>query len=80
MFRVTNSPILKSTFDCIHIFWYNAPTMLPTGATVEMEPHFHLNRGTGRQHCRCIVQKAVYAVKNAPEDGRICRPKHVGLI
>jgi len=24
---------------------------------------FHLNRGTGRQQCRCIVPKAVYTVK-----------------
>ena len=24
---------------------------------------FHLNRGTGRQQCRCIVPKAVYRVK-----------------
>ena len=38
---------------------------------------FHLNRGTGRQQCRCIVPKAVYT-KSAPEDGRIFRPKHVG--
>jgi hypothetical protein len=49
MFRGTDSPILSSTFDCIHSFW-------------------------------CIVPKAVSTVKNAPEDGRICRPKHVGLI
>ena len=38
----------------------------------------HLNRDTGRQHCRCIVPKAVYKSKSAPEDGRICRPKYVG--
>ena len=25
-------------FDCIYSFWYNAPTLLPTGVTVEMEP------------------------------------------
>jgi hypothetical protein len=37
MFRATNSPILRSTFDCIYSFWYNAPTLLPTGDTVEME-------------------------------------------
>ena len=37
MFRATNSPILRNTFDCIHSSWYNAPTMLPTGATVKME-------------------------------------------
>ena len=36
-------------FDCIYSFWYNAPTLLPTG-------------GTGRQQCRCIVLKAVYTV------------------
>jgi hypothetical protein len=42
--------------------------------------HFHLNSVTGRQQCRCIVPKAVYTVKGSPEDGRICRPKHVGLI
>jgi len=28
---------------------------------------------------RCIVPKAVYKSKSVPEDGRICRPKHVGL-
>ena len=37
MFPATNSPIRRSTFDCIYSFWYNAPTMLQTGATVEME-------------------------------------------
>ena len=30
-------------FDCIYSFWYNAPTLLPAGATVEMELTFHLN-------------------------------------
>ena len=25
---------------------------------------FHLNRGSGRQQCRCIVPKAVYTVRN----------------
>jgi hypothetical protein len=90
MFRATNSPILRSTFDCIYSFWYNAPTLPPTGDAVKMEFRsistvctrtlFHLNRVTGRQQCRCIVPKAVDTVKSAPEDGRICRPKHVGLI
>jgi len=32
------------------------------------------------QQSRYIVPKAVNTVKMAPEDGRICRPKHVGLI
>ena len=48
--------------------------------TVEVELQVHLNRGTDRQQRRCVVPKAVYTVKSAPEDGRICRPKHVGLI
>jgi len=29
-----------------------------------MERQFHLNRGTSRQQCRCIVPKAVYTVKD----------------
>ena len=68
-------------FLTIYGFWYTAPTLLLTGATVEMELEFHLNRGTGRQQCRCNVSKAKYTVKkSAPEDGKICRPEHVGLI
>ena len=45
MFRATNSPILRSNFLTIYSFWYNAPTLLPTGATVEMElvMHGHTN-------------------------------------
>jgi len=34
---------------------------------------------TGRQQCRCILPEAVYTVKSALEDGRVCRPKHVEL-
>jgi hypothetical protein len=34
-------------FDFIYSFWYNAPTLLPTGATVEMEMTFHLNSDAG---------------------------------
>ena len=30
-------PSSGALFDCIYSFWYNAPTLLPTGATVEME-------------------------------------------
>ena len=37
MFRVTNSPIFRSTFDCMYSFWYNALILLPTGDKVEME-------------------------------------------
>jgi len=48
---------------------------------MELTVHqFHLNRGTGRQHCRYIIPKSLYTVKSAPEDGRIYPPKHVGLI
>jgi len=28
----------------------------------------------------CTVPKAVYTVKSVPEDGRVCRPKHVEQI
>ena len=50
MFRATNSPILRSSlFDCVYNFWYNAPTLLPTGATAEMERQFHLRRGTDKK-------------------------------
>ena len=52
MFRVTNSPILRSTF------WLYIQLL------VEMERQFHLNRGTGGQQCRCFVPKAVYTDKN----------------
>jgi len=31
MFRATNSPISRELFDCIYIFWYNAPILLLTG-------------------------------------------------
>jgi len=34
MFRATFSPILRSTFNCIYIFWYSAPPLLPTGALI----------------------------------------------
>jgi len=36
-------------------------------------------RCTCRQQCRCIVAKLHIQSKRAPEDGRICRLKHVGL-
>ena len=59
VFRATNSPILKSIFDCIYSFWYNAPVGSSVGA---------------------LYQKLYMQSKSAPKDGRICRPKHVGLI
>jgi hypothetical protein len=64
MFQATNSPILRGNFHCIYSFLYNAPTLLPTGDTVEMELHeFHLNRVTSWQQCRYIVLRAVYKSK-----------------
>jgi hypothetical protein len=37
MFLAKNSPIVRSNFDCIHSFWYNASTLLPTGNIFQME-------------------------------------------
>ena len=78
MFLETNSPILRSIFDCIYSFWYNAAPLLPIGATVEMEPISTVapvgSRGAA------MYQNMYIQSKSAPEDGRICRPKHVGLI
>ena len=56
-------PSSGALFDCVYSFWYNAPTLLPIGATVEMELTFRPNRGTSQQQCRYIVPKAVYTVK-----------------
>ena len=72
MFRATNSPILRNTFYCIYSFWYNAPTLLPTVATVDVEP---VGSSVG-----ALYQKLYIQSKSAREDGRICRPKRVGLI
>ena len=56
MFRAKNLAILRSTFS------YNAPTLLPTDAMVEVE--LHLNRGIGRQQRRYIVPKLyIYSQK-----------------
>jgi hypothetical protein len=66
MFRATNSPILRSTLDCIYSFWYNPPTLVPTGAMAEME--FHFNCVTCRQQCLCIVpnQPYMFRATNSP--------------
>jgi len=73
MFRATNSPIFRSTFDYIQL-WYNAPILLPMGDRIEMEPG-HPSTAISA-HCT----KAVYTVTGAPEDGRVCRPKHIDQI
>jgi len=43
---------------------HNAPILLPTG----------------RQQYWCIVPNLYIQSKSAPEDGRVCRPKHVEQI
>jgi len=57
---------LQEHFLTVHtaLVQYNAPMLLPTG-------------NTGQQQCRCIVPKLYIQSKRAPEDGRVCRPKHV---
>jgi len=42
--------------------------------------NFWYDIAAGRQQDRCIVPKIVYTVKSAPEDGRVCRSKHVEKI
>ena len=79
MFRETNSPILRSIFDCIYSFWYNAPTLLPTGATVEMERISVSTVAPVGNNIGVLYQKLYIQSKSAPEDGRIYRPKNVGL-
>ena len=63
MFRAIDSPILRSTFDCIHSFWYHALTMLSTGATAEMKPvpsqPWHRS-AAGSVHC---TKSCVYSQK-----------------
>ena len=36
--------------------------------------------GTVHYNCSALYQKLYIQSKSAPQDGRICRPKHVGLI
>ena len=71
MFRTTNSPIYS--------FWYNATTLLPTGGTVEMELRSISTLAQVGNSVVALYQKLYIQSKSAPEDGRICRPKHVGL-
>ena len=68
MFRATNSPILRSTSRLYVQLLVQCLPLLPTGVI-----------STAAEAVPCT--KVVYTVKkSAPEDGRICRPKHVGLI
>jgi hypothetical protein len=57
MFRATYSPILRSTFDCIYSFWYNAPTLLPTGDTVNCVTGRSSNDARSHKHQVPIITK-----------------------
>ena len=63
----------------MYSFWYNAPTLLPTGATVEMELRSISTLAPVGSSVDALYQKLYTQPKSAPEDGRIFRPKHVGL-
>jgi hypothetical protein len=72
MFRAIISTIFRSTLTVYTAVWNNAPTLLPTGDTVEMELcHRSAQQG------RCIVPKSRIYSQSALEDGRNYCPKHV---
>jgi len=75
MFLATNSPIFRSTFDCIYSFG----TVQCTSIAADRWQGWG-SISTGRQQYRRIVPKAVYTVKSTPEDGRVCHPKHIQQI
>ena len=58
-------PSSGALFDCMYSFWYNPATLLPTGATVEMEPISTVGSKVG-----ALYQKLYIQSKSAPEDGR----------
>ena len=77
MFRAINSPILRSTFEllmCIQLLVQCTDTAADRchGGTVAP---FGSSVGALYQKLYTRMQ-----FKGAPEDGRIYRPKHVGLI
>ena len=79
MFRATNAPILKSIF-CLYIqllVQYNALILLPTGDKVTS---FISTSSPVGSNIGAFYQKLYIQSKHSPEDGRICRPKHVELI
>jgi len=41
---------------------------------------YDIKTRTGRQQRRCIVPKPYIQSESAPEDGRVCHPKHVEKI
>jgi hypothetical protein len=54
MFRATNSPSSGAFFDSIYSLWYSAPTLLPTGATVEMELK-KINKKINKRKSCCVL-------------------------
>ena len=52
-------------FFTIYSFWYNVPTLLPTGSTLAP-----VGNSVGALYRKLYIQS-----KSAPEDGRICRPE-----
>jgi len=63
----------------IYSFRYNAPTLLPTDATVEMELLSIPTVAPVNSSVVALYQKLHIQSKSAPEDGRIFCPKNVGL-
>ena len=72
MFRATNSPILRS------IFWLYIQLLLRLrwnwNSSISTVAPVCSSVGAFYQKLYILVQS-----KSAPEDGRICRPKHVGI-
>ena len=68
MFRVTNSPILRCSF---WLYIQLEMVEIERSSISTMAP---VGRSVG-----ALYQKLYIESKRTPEDGRICRPKHVGL-
>jgi hypothetical protein len=64
----------------IQPYVFRATNSQPTGATVEMERSSISTLAPFGSSVGALYQKLYIHSKSAPEDGRICRPKHVGLI
>ena len=59
----TTVPFINLFNSALHVSGDKFTHLQEHFLNVEMEREFHLNRGTGRQQCRCIVPKAVYTAK-----------------
>ena len=78
IFQATNSPILRSCFwlyiqllvQCCRL----VSRLRWTSMEVPSQP-WHRSAAVSVHY----TKSCIYTVKNAPEDGRICRLKHVGL-